>query len=407
MPKADHEQRLNPNTEKIKSHSKRYHMMNSLERVLLTLRHEEPDRVPVGEWGIDHDHVSKILGRHTYWRNRKDCTLAFWEGRRDEVVASEIGDYTDLIKKLDHDLLPVHLVAPKNYKVSDPPKKTGDGIWRDSQGVEYIYAASNDSIVAVTEPAPGKEQLEDADIQAWKNGVMDIDEAQFELVDAILGAFGSEKAVVFRDISVFSPLLEPFGGNQEHRLIIPVVAPEEVLKMHDPVFEYNKKLIDLLHDRGVRFLMAGNDLGDNKSCIYPPNTLRKIFFPLLKRVVQYARLKDMHFFFHCCGNVWEVLDDFVDAGMEAYQSIQFSAGMDWKKVKELYGARLTLWAGIQCETLVQGSEKEVENEVRKYLDILMPGGGFIFGSTNSVQFGAKTGNYLQALELVRKHGIYR
>lgn len=49
---------------------------------------------------------------------------------------------------------------------------------------------------------------------------------------------------------------------------------------------------------------------------------------------------------------------------------------------------------------------DVENEVLKNLELLMPGGGYLFGSTNSVQFGAKTENYLRALELVRERGIY-
>ena len=62
--------------------------MTSKERVLKAIRHEVPDRVPTGEWGIDHDHVSRILGRPTFWRNRRETTLALWEGRRDEVVES-------------------------------------------------------------------------------------------------------------------------------------------------------------------------------------------------------------------------------------------------------------------------------------------------------------------------------
>ena len=62
--------------------------MTSKERVLKAINHEEPDRVPVGEFAIDHDHVSLIIGRHTYWRNRRDVTLALWDGRRDEVVES-------------------------------------------------------------------------------------------------------------------------------------------------------------------------------------------------------------------------------------------------------------------------------------------------------------------------------
>ena len=83
--------------------------MTSKERVLKTIRHEEPDRVPVGEWGIDHDHVSKIIGKHTYWRNRRDTTLALWDNRRDEVVGSMIEDYAALIEKLDYDIVTVEL----------------------------------------------------------------------------------------------------------------------------------------------------------------------------------------------------------------------------------------------------------------------------------------------------------
>ena len=39
--------------------------MNSKERVMVAVEHKRPDRVPVGEMGIDHDHVSRILGHHT------------------------------------------------------------------------------------------------------------------------------------------------------------------------------------------------------------------------------------------------------------------------------------------------------------------------------------------------------
>lgn len=62
--------------------------MNGKERTLRAISHQEPDRVPVGEWGVDHDHVSRVIGRHTYWRNRRDTTLALWDNRRGEVVES-------------------------------------------------------------------------------------------------------------------------------------------------------------------------------------------------------------------------------------------------------------------------------------------------------------------------------
>ncbi|MCK5734005.1 MAG: hypothetical protein KAI38_07450, partial [Candidatus Latescibacteria bacterium] len=81
--------------------------MTSKERVLCALDHKEADRVPIGEWGIDHDTVERVIGHETYWRARKKGTLSLWDGRRDEVVESEKNDIVELIEKLDQDLVPV------------------------------------------------------------------------------------------------------------------------------------------------------------------------------------------------------------------------------------------------------------------------------------------------------------
>jgi len=152
--------------------------------------------------------------------------------------------------------------------------------------------------------------------------------------------------------------------------------------------------------------MQGYDFGMKSGCIFVPDSIRSLYVPVMKRTNALAEKAGLLSFYHCCGNIWEIMDDFVEAGYQGYQSIQESAGMDTAKVKERYGEKLTLWTGVQCETLVSGSLEEVEKEVLNNLEILMPGGGFIFGSTNSVQYGAKTENYLRALELVREKGIY-
>jgi uroporphyrinogen decarboxylase len=126
----------------------------------------------------------------------------------------------------------------------------------------------------------------------------------------------------------------------------------------------------------------------------------------MKQICAEARRRGLHIFLHSCGWIWSILDDLVEAGFEGYQSIQESAGMDTAKVKSLYGDKLTLWTGVQCETLIDASLDDVAKEVRRLLSVCRPGGGFIFGSTNSVQFGAKTENYLKALETVKKYGGY-
>ncbi len=377
--------------------------MTPKERVLTTVAHHEPDRLPVGEWGIDHDHVERILGKkHSYWRNRKDETIALWEGRRDELVEGMKEDYVRLIEKLDYDVIPVFLVPPNGYADPHPPRKTGDGVWEDDLGRVYKYAASNDSISCVT-PPPARETLSDLEREeVVKQYRRPFDPSRFELVDHITHRFGNKRAIVFRGGLVFGQLMGPFGGDETHQLVLPMTHPEEIKQMAPAALEQSKRLIDELSSRGVLMAMEGKDYCMNTGPIFTPGSLRDVFFPHQKQVVEQIKAAGMIPFFHCCGRTWEILDDFLEAGWLGYQSVQKSAGMDWAKLKQEYGDRLTIWAGVSCETLIEGSREDVTNEVREGINVLAPGGGFIFGSTNSVQYGADTDNYLRALEIARE-----
>ncbi len=380
--------------------------MTNKERVLKTIAHEEPDRVPVGEWGVDHDHVSAILGRHSYWRNRKDTTLALWDNRRDEAVESMKADYAELIEKLDYDVIPVGLVPPKSHFCDDPPKQIEEGVWEDSKGRIFKYAASNDSIQQVGSIELAREEISDEEVEKLRAEWTQIDETRFELVDFITERYADTRAVVFRELNTYYPLVSPFGGDETHQIMMTAIAPDQMKKLQPATIEHNNMLMEYCAKKGVLIAMQSKDWGTTTSLLMSPPTIRDIFLPVTRGVADKAKELGMIPFFHCCGHVWDILDDMVDTGMVGYQSIQASAGMDWAKVKAEYGDKLTLWAGVQCETLIKGTPEEVDQEVTTALKNLMPGGGFIFGSTNSVQFGAKTDNYLRALDIVREKGVY-
>ena len=384
--------------------------MNAKERVLATIHHQEPDRVPVGEWGIDHDHVSCVIGKHTFWRNRKDTTLALWQNRRDEIVESLKEDCCRLVEALEYDIITVDLVPPKSHHVDDPPKVVGEGIWEDSRGNVFKYAASNDSIqqVAFGSNAPKfKEEITDEDLaQEWKK-VRNFDDSRFELLDFIADKYGKDHVILCRSMDIYDHLMSPFHGSYEDNLVLTLTAPEEIQKLYDVCAAYNHHIIEHCAQKGVTIIMQGQDFGMNTGCIISPQSIRELYAPMMKRVNDDVKAHGMIPFYHCCGNIWDIMDDYVAAGYKGYQSIQESAGMNTRKVKQLYGSKLALWTGVQCETLVEGSTDDLVQEVTSNLEFLMPGGGFIFGSTNSVQFGAKTENYLRALEIVRKQGVYR
>jgi uroporphyrinogen decarboxylase len=252
----------------------------------------------------------------------------------------------------------------------------------------------------------GKEKLRSEDIAKTIQALSTIDESVLELVDYFGDRFGKERAVLFRDMNVYGILLSPFGGDYMHQMIVIAEAEDDLLALQDAAVNYNRLLTEYCAKHNVSIMMQGSDFCMNTGPIISPLTMRKIFFPLMKRVNADIARFGMPSFFHCCGNTTKILDDYVDAGYNGYQSIQVSAGLSNAEIKKEYGGKFTMWTGIQCETLIRGSVSELIQEVTIALEELMPGGGFIFGSTNSVQFGANTDNYLRALDLVREKGNY-
>ena len=105
--------------------------MDSKTRVKMALNYGEPDRIPFGEFAIASDTAEKILGHETYVRAKAKSQIAFWEGRRDEVVQSWKEDGVALYRKLDFlDIICVHAIAfgrvpPADYE-PDPFLSTVD-----------------------------------------------------------------------------------------------------------------------------------------------------------------------------------------------------------------------------------------------------------------------------------------
>ena len=88
--------------------------------------------------------------------------------------------------------------------------------------------------------------------------------------------------------------------------------------------------------------------------------------------------------FHSCGHTLPLMDSFLRAGIDCYQSLQMTAGMGIDLLKRQYGARMASWGGIPVETLIAGTPQEVREEVRVALEAGAPGSGVILGPSHSV-----------------------
>ncbi|GAH13544.1 unnamed protein product, partial [marine sediment metagenome] len=101
--------------------------------------------------------------------------------------------------------------------------------------------------------------------------------------------------------------------------------------------------------------------------------------------------------------------DLIEAGMDILNPIQVSAkGMDPKKLKKDFGKDLVLWGGgIDTQKVLPRLKPEqVKDEVKRMLDILAPGGGYVFATIHNIQADVPPENFWAMWETLREYGTY-
>jgi hypothetical protein len=152
--------------------------------------------------------------------------------------------------------------------------------------------------------------------------------------------------------------------------------------------------------------ICGTDFGTQTSSFCSAATFRELWLPYYKRVNDWVHANtEWRTFKHSCGSVARFLDSFIDAGFDILNPVQCSAtGMDPAFLKQTYGDRLVFWGGgvNTQETLPFGTAAEVREEVLRRCDIFAPGGGFVFNTIHNVQAGTPLANLVAMLDAVRE-----
>jgi uroporphyrinogen decarboxylase len=138
----------------------------------------------------------------------------------------------------------------------------------------------------------------------------------------------------------------------------------------------------------IDVILFGDDLGMQTGPQISPSMYREFFKPrhakMWKRAKELANVKVM---LHCCGGVRELLDDLIDAGLDAINPVQISCrGMEASALKRDFGGRITFWGG-GCDTremLSRGTPDMIRKHVREQVSILHKGGGFVFQQVHNI-----------------------
>lgn len=370
--------------------------MNGKQRVQAAIARQPVDMIPLGFYAVDHDTVARILGRPTFVRNKIATQLALWDGRRAELADGLKRDTVEFFRKIDcADLLlpkEAMLLPPAGY-TPDPPRKIGPDVWEDAQGRVYKASWEANELACVHDPT----RRSDFSVAEFETPMADPpppDESIFEVFDYVYDQLGETRYIASPSSGVSGMTLL---GGMEHGLLLYAMQPDVIEAANRrSCVRQNAADRSFVRKNAPGVLMEQDAAGTNGPMI-SPKSYRSYCLPFVRARVQHVKQYAPQVIWHSCGNNIPLMEMYIEAGIDCYQSLQTTAGMEIGFLKERYGADLCFWGGVPVEHLIAGTPAEVRGDVRAALE-RGRGTGFILGPSHSIAMNTKYDNFMAMLD---------
>jgi len=152
---------------------------------------------------------------------------------------------------------------------------------------------------------------------------------------------------------------------------------------------------------GTGAIFYSDDLGFKGGTILSPRFLRKYYMPRLKRISDACHRHGKLFLLHSCGQVMSIMDDLINAGIDARHSFEDTI-LPVEQWYDKFHDRLAILGGVDMELMSHGTQEQVRQRTRRILEHCAPGGGYCMGTGNSVANYVKIENYYAMLDETRR-----
>jgi uroporphyrinogen decarboxylase len=383
--------------------------MNSRERLLTALSRQEPDRVPfdLGSTQVSGIHVVAYHGL------RQALDLPPVEARLcDQIQGLALPD-DDVIQRLGVDVRGLFPLNSHNWQVREE-EAGGYWLYHDEWGITHRRPKPDGLYYSIVEVPLGDPALSVTDIRRhpWP-----------DMADPQRIAGLREEAERCRAAGYAVVLKDPFAGLFE--MAQRIVGMENCLMMMAADQKLSGALFDKLLELKLSFwetalpeladvvdvISQADDYGTQTSQLISPAMFREQIKPRLK--ILFDRVKslapDARRFFHSCGNVRPLLPDYIEIGVEILNPVHIRArGMDPAALKREFGRDLVFWGGgVDTQgVLPHGTPQEVKDDVRRNIEALAPGGGFVFNTVHNIQADVPPQNIIAMWEALQEYGVY-
>lgn len=390
--------------------------MNSLERIKAAISHQEADHVPYDLGGTTVTSISDEAFEKAM--NFRGLPADYDNSKTVDIVQSIIIPPDSILEKLKIDTKRVGiertLDLEKRMKVTGTLSEFNDQyncLWAFDSASDHYFNQKSFPLSHFTTIKEAVETLQLSDFKEHREHI-------YSLFDSQIDSVGTHAWIADRSCAGLTEMAFRFRGYQHFYLDLAMdgVSARNLLeKIADHKIAYWEVVGDYIIDRGLQehipIVAECDDLGAQNGLLVSKKMMDEIIFPPMSRVLKAIKKKMpwVKIFFHCCGSIRPLLPDFIEMGIDILNPVQYVAkDMDLAVLKKEFGKELTFWGGgVDTQNVLSsGTPQEVEDEVKRNIDILAPGGGFVFVPVHNVLADVSPENFWAMWDAWDKHGKY-
>jgi uroporphyrinogen decarboxylase len=379
-----------------------YAKMNSCQRVLTALTHEEPDTVPLALGGGSYGLVDDLYLRLVDYLDLGQPVPPFRSGHNISYMDDR------LLEKLGTDLRYCWPGLMPNSPVNPSPN---ENTFYDSYGqvwkraLPYYY--TGDGILKEAVSIDDIERLvhwPDLSGPRWMAGVAERARALRENTDYF---------VVMRMVASHGPFQTACDLRGTENFLKDLVRnPEFAQTLLERVTTVLEKLMTQAMLAGGKYFdmieMPGDDYAGNTNIMISPAMFRKFIKPCLVRLIKVVKEHNPNtkIMLHSDGAITALLPDIIDLGVDVIHPLEPLPATDLTAVKEKFGKQVSFLGGIDISHAMPGSREDVIAETKCRIAQLAPGGGYILAPSNHLQADVPTENVVTLFETACQFGKY-
>ncbi len=384
-------------------------VLTSRQRLLTTLDHREPDRVPVdlggNQTGIHRIAYQNLIRHLGLVEDIVIMDLAQQLARPSEAV----------LQRLRIDTRYVAAKAPDSFNGQVIQRQRDGRLWHDFTdefGVTwsmpddhpYYFDISHSPLAGLSIQEMRDYPFPKGDDPSRFRGLRDhVLELKCNTPYAVISGISG---VVYEICWYMRGLENLFADMIEQPVVLETII-DRTLKYW---LDWFRLFLDEVGDV-VDVIMIGDDLAGQDGPLFSPTIYRSIVKPRHKQLVQYIKSRTKaKIWYHTCGSAIAYIPDLLDNGIDILNPVQISArDMDPARLKRQFGRDMAFWGGgIDTQhVLNRATPQQVRQSVRANIEAFKPGGGYVFNSVHNIQADVPPENILAMFDAAHEFGSYQ